>query len=115
MHVNSNAILFVFYSISIYSHFIQLHVILQIIIIRMGTDPAFLSRRFHLIQWHSELEKKLGQDKDKRNIMEENDPGASGCVTDMAQNIFSSLDNLLSENLHLKRHIIEVRSFLHVH
>ncbi|XP_050987109.1 gamma-aminobutyric acid type B receptor subunit 2 [Labeo rohita] len=84
----------------------------KIIIIRMGTDPAFLSRRFHLIQWHSELEKKLGQDKDKRNIMEENDPGASGCVTDMAQNIFSSLDNLLSENLHLKRHIIELNSEL---
>ncbi|RXN31685.1 gamma-aminobutyric acid type B receptor subunit 2 [Labeo rohita] len=63
-------------------------------------------------KWHSELEKKLGQDKDKRNIMEENDPGASGCVTDMAQNIFSSLDNLLSENLHLKRHIIELNSEL---
>ncbi|KAL0171795.1 hypothetical protein M9458_032106, partial [Cirrhinus mrigala] len=63
--------------------------------------------RFHLIQWHSELEKKIRQDNDERNIMEQNDPGASGCVNDMAQNLLSSLDILLSENLHLKRHIKE--------
>uniref|UniRef100_A0A673FW64 Gamma-aminobutyric acid type B receptor subunit 2-like n=1 Tax=Sinocyclocheilus rhinocerous TaxID=307959 RepID=A0A673FW64_9TELE len=60
----------------------------KIIIIRMGPDPAFLSRRFHLTQWCT-----------------------SGYVTDMTQNILSSLDILLSENLNLKRHIKEVRSF----
>uniref|UniRef100_A0A671QWL8 Gamma-aminobutyric acid type B receptor subunit 2 n=1 Tax=Sinocyclocheilus anshuiensis TaxID=1608454 RepID=A0A671QWL8_9TELE len=64
----------------------------KIIIIRMGPDPAFLSRRFHLTQWCT-----------------------SGYVTDMRQNILSSLDILLSANLNLKRHIKEVRSFLHVH
>uniref|UniRef100_A0A8C2FK95 Gamma-aminobutyric acid type B receptor subunit 2 n=1 Tax=Cyprinus carpio TaxID=7962 RepID=A0A8C2FK95_CYPCA len=74
----------------------------KIIIIRMGPDPAFLSRRFHLTQWHSELEK-------------ENDTGASGCVTDMTQNISSSLDIIQSENVHLIWHINEVRSFLQVH
>ncbi len=81
----------------------------------MGPDPAFLSRRFHLTQWCSELEKETGQDNDKRSIMEQNDPGASGHVTDMTQNISSCLDILLSENLHLKWQIKEVRSFLHVH
>uniref|UniRef100_A0A8C1LRT9 G-protein coupled receptors family 3 profile domain-containing protein n=1 Tax=Cyprinus carpio TaxID=7962 RepID=A0A8C1LRT9_CYPCA len=64
----------------------------KIIIIRMGPDPAFLSRRFHLTQWHT-----------------------SGCVTDMTQNISSSLDIIQSENLHLIWHINEVRSFLQVH
>uniref|UniRef100_A0A672JTN5 Gamma-aminobutyric acid type B receptor subunit 2-like n=1 Tax=Sinocyclocheilus grahami TaxID=75366 RepID=A0A672JTN5_SINGR len=63
----------------------------KIIIIRMGPDPAFLSRRFHLTQWCT-----------------------SSYVTDMTQNILSSLDILLSENLNLKRHIKEVRSFLHI-
>ncbi|KAL1259665.1 hypothetical protein QQF64_010242 [Cirrhinus molitorella] len=84
----------------------------KIIFIRMGPDPAFLSRRFHLIQWHSELEKKIGQDDDKRNIVEQNKPGASGCVTDMRQNISSTLDILLSEHLHLKWHIKKLDSEL---
>ncbi len=92
-----------------------IYIILQIIIIRMGPDPAFLSRRFHLTQWCSELEKETRQDNDKRSIMEQNNPGASGHVTDTTQNILSSLDILLSENLHHKGHIKEVRSFLDVH
>lgn len=81
----------------------------------MGPDPAFLSRRFHLTQWHSELEKETGQYNDEMNIMEQNDTGASGCVTDMTQNISSSLDIIQSENVHLIWHINEVRSFLQVH
>ncbi|XP_058601663.1 gamma-aminobutyric acid type B receptor subunit 2 [Onychostoma macrolepis] len=84
----------------------------KIIIIRMGPDPAFLSRRFHLTQWCSELDKETGQDNDKRRIMEQNNPGASGHVTDMTQNILSSLDILLSENLHVKWHIKELDSEL---
>lgn len=88
--------------------------ILQIIIIRMGPDPAFLSRRFHLTQWHSELQKERGQDNDVRNIMEQDDT-ASDFVTDVTQNISLSLDILLSENLNLRRHINEVRSFQHLH
>lgn len=88
---------------------------IQIIIIRMGPDPAFLSRRFHLTQWNSELEKESGQDNDERNIMEQDDTGASDFVTDMTQNISLSLETLQSENLHLSQHINEVRSVLHVH
>uniref|UniRef100_A0A9J7YZD9 G-protein coupled receptors family 3 profile domain-containing protein n=2 Tax=Cyprinus carpio TaxID=7962 RepID=A0A9J7YZD9_CYPCA len=84
----------------------------KIIIIRMGPDPAFLSRRFHLTQWHSELEKETGQYNDEMNIMEQNDTGASGCVTDMTQNISSSLDIIQSENLHLIWHINELDSEL---
>ncbi|XP_048010204.1 gamma-aminobutyric acid type B receptor subunit 2 isoform X2 [Megalobrama amblycephala] len=84
----------------------------KIIIIRMGPDPAFLSRRFHLTQWNSELEKESGQDNDERNIMEQDDTGASDFETDMTQNISLSLDNLLSENLHLKQHINELDSEL---
>lgn len=81
----------------------------------MGPDPAFLSRRFHLTQWNSELEKESGQDNDERNIMEQDDTGASDFVTDMTQNISLSLDTFQSENLHLSQHINEVRSILHVH
>lgn len=81
----------------------------------MGPDPAFLSRRFHLTQWHSELEKESGQVSDERNIMEQDDTGASDFVTDMTQNISLSLDILLTENLHLRQRTNEVRSFLHLH
>lgn len=81
----------------------------------MDPDTAFLSRRFHVTQWCGELEKETGQDNGKRSIMEQSNPGASGYVTDMTQNIWPSLNILLSENLNLKRHIKEVRSFLHVH
>lgn len=52
---------------------------------------------------------------DERNIMEQYDTGASDFVTDMTQNISLSLDILLTENLHLRQHINEVRSFLHLH
>uniref|UniRef100_A0A8C1GRS2 G-protein coupled receptors family 3 profile domain-containing protein n=1 Tax=Cyprinus carpio TaxID=7962 RepID=A0A8C1GRS2_CYPCA len=61
----------------------------KIIIIRMDPDTAFLSRRFHVTQWYN----------GKRSIMEQSNPGPS-------------LNILLSENLNLKRHIKEVRSFL---
>lgn len=81
----------------------------------MGPDHAFLSRRFHLTQWHSELQKESEQDSDVRNIMEQDDTGASDFVTDVTQNISLSLDILLSENLNLRRHINEVRSFQHLH
>lgn len=80
----------------------------------MGPDPAFLSRRFHLTQWHSELETESGQDNEERN-MEQDDTGSSDFGTDMTQNISLSLDMLLSENQHLRRHINEVRNCLHLH
>lgn len=53
----------------------------------MDPDTAFLSRRFHVTQWCGELEKETGQDNGKRSIMEQSNPGASGYVTDMTQNI----------------------------
>ncbi|XP_052475217.1 LOW QUALITY PROTEIN: gamma-aminobutyric acid type B receptor subunit 2 [Carassius gibelio] len=84
----------------------------KIIIIRMGPDPEFLSRRFHLTQWHGELEKESGLYNDERNIMEQNNTGASVCVTDMTQNVSSSLDIVLSENVHLIWHINELDSEL---
>ncbi|XP_077072185.1 gamma-aminobutyric acid type B receptor subunit 2 isoform X1 [Siphateles boraxobius] len=80
----------------------------KIIIIRMGPDPAFLSRRFHLTQCHSELQKESGQDNDVKNILEQDDTGASDFGTDVTQNISLSLDILLSENLNLRRHINEL-------
>ncbi|XP_056331840.1 gamma-aminobutyric acid type B receptor subunit 2 [Danio aesculapii] len=77
----------------------------KIIIIRMGPDPAFLSRRFHLTQWHSELEKETKQNKDKRSMVEQSDPGVSVFMIDATLSISSSLRIHQSENLHLRRHI----------
>ncbi|XP_021322612.1 gamma-aminobutyric acid type B receptor subunit 2 isoform X2 [Danio rerio] len=77
----------------------------KIIIIRMGPDPAFLSRRFHLKQWHSELEKETEQNKDKRCMLEQRDPGLSVFMIDATLSISSSLTIHQSENLYLRRHI----------
>ncbi|TRY93428.1 hypothetical protein DNTS_005738, partial [Danionella cerebrum] len=82
----------------------------KIIIISKGPDSVLLSRRFHLTQWCSELEKDSDKDR-KRNLLELNISGEAELETDEAQAISASLENLRSENLQLTAHINEVKEF----
>ncbi|XP_073667669.1 gamma-aminobutyric acid type B receptor subunit 2 isoform X2 [Paramisgurnus dabryanus] len=80
----------------------------KIIIIRMG--PASLSRRFHLTQWHSEIE-QINEPHCKEKEATKNS-GTFDCATDIKQNISSTIDILLSDNLQLQQHMNKLDSEL---
>ncbi|XP_055066362.2 gamma-aminobutyric acid type B receptor subunit 2 [Misgurnus anguillicaudatus] len=80
----------------------------KIIIIRMG--PASLSRRFHLTQWRSEIEQDNEPHCKEKEAMKNS--GTVDCIPDIKQNISSTIDILLSDNLQFQQHMNKLDSEL---